>query len=249
MKDVKALQDVLNLIHECSNDLKESQYLELCTALKNVYESLKEKKSKESLAFQTMDLETCFVCKRSLMSMDIFVHSVNMARQEDTKYLKYMQDLSEWEKRKDQIPSEYHGRCIMRYCEVKGLSMTQPFTIQALRDAGLEEELIEEEVYASTFSDLGETYMDIMKLHIHNAAMHWIELTHSEGFHDLIRIVQEGYRAIQWRLLWQKKQYLDTYAEVDGGDSKGHFIDLPLSFIFAEEEPRNETEQVSFIVP
>ncbi len=182
------------------------------------------------------------VCRDSLEALDEFVLESKMNMELDILEKRYTLDLRTWEEsaKKDVIiPRSYETECVALFRIEHGISshVDDEWTIDDLRKSGeLQDDVSDAEFLSSQFQKLDIWYESNMKVDIISANRAWSKFSRTESFLDVMDLIQESTKAIEWRRqihLHLRKESI--FSEIDA-EHDGFHVKIPWIQIIPEPE-------------
>jgi len=238
---------IMSLIDENAHHLPDGVYLKLCNELKNLHQG--SKNNRKALSFTDYNDQTQYVCCQSLAEFDEFIRWVEEAMSLDKEYLEWSETLKHWKKGGGDVPEKYFKPCVsrfmeMNYLETRGRSPHPDFTAHGLRAKGITIQGEDQAFYSEWFPQLGPWYTRMIDMTMRggSADYQWREFSNTEGFESLLRLVQHGQRAIEWRRMWHDRCGESAFRETDASVTGGN-INFHMNFVDPDIEPYDTDDE------
>lgn len=239
---------IMSIIDENAHHLPDGAYLKICDELKKLHQQ--PIRNTKSISFTDYTDQQQYICRQSLIEFDEFIRIVEDAIEIDKEYLEWWHTLKHWKINGGDVPEKYFRPCVsrfmeMNYLETRGRSPYPNFTTEGLREKGIQIVDDDQKFYSEWFPKLGPWYTGQIDMFMRGggADYQWREFSNTEGFESLLRFIQHGQRAIDWRRKWHERCgesiFRDTDASVGGGN-----ISFNREFVYPDVEPYGSDDEV-----
>lgn len=257
MSVTSQLKQLMSIIDKYSHAMNENDYLVACNLLKDQFkytedgdvtsytsrlppmEDMMSDSSESMTSPMTTDRS---ISRESLEALDEFVFESKINMDLDVMYKRYRCDFQLWESRRkndETILRSYEAECVALYRLDHGMSLErdEEFKIVDLRRIGaFKEDLSDDDFLRGQFGNLDRWYDACMRCDIHGMDVAWCRFTSSKCFIDVMEILQDGSKAIEWRRRIHSNLNKRTiFTEVDSRHD-GLYVNMPWISILPESE-------------
>ena len=159
--------------------------------------------------------------------LDSYIFHVNTAMGYDSEYFEWCKDVKVYlGSDNTRVPEKYYNRCTAYFLEAtKNLTYIplgrNAYTLQGLRESGLQINEDDETFYKQCFIHLDSLYQRLIYKEMLTADYYWEELCNTPGHENLLRLIQQGERSVFWRHVWslqRSNRRIDNTASVCGAN-------------------------------
>ena len=217
MSAVPRLKQLMSIIDKYSQVMSENDYLVSCNLLNDLFNDNGAGTATSYTSRVLLPMEARFsssslvtthrhICRDSLEALDEFVFESSMNMELDVPHKRYRIDHQLWEARGKKemfIPRSYETECVAQFRLDHGLSLganDDEFEINNLRKIGaLQDEVSDNDFLCGQFEKLDRWFMLNMKYDVQSIDRAWGKFSSSKSFIDVLDMLQEGIKAIEWR--------------------------------------------------
>ena len=242
------LHDLMSIIDKYKRNMSSIDYMHAYNSMKSLHldkgdnsaTSYKSRPFPSEMRDFTTDR---LVCRDSLEALDEFVSESKMNMELDILQKRYILDLRMWEEKKDvNIPRSYEIECVALFRIENHITsdVNDEWTIDDLRKAGqLKDDISDAEFLSNQFQKLDLWYESNMKVDLISANRAWSKFSRSKSFMDVMDIIQESVKAIEWRrrIHLQRRKEL-VFSEIDA-EHDGFNVYMPWIQIIPERDDSN----------
>ena len=253
MSAASQLKQLMSIIDKYSHAMTENDYLVACNLLNDQFKNTESGvvtsytsriHAMEDMSNSSESMTTNMsICRETLEALDGFVFESRINMELDVQYKRYRCDFQRWESREkndETIPRSYEAECVALYRLAHGMSLEidGEFSIVDLRRIGAlrEDDVSDDDFLRGQFGNLDLWYETSMKCDVYAMDTAWCRFTSSKCFIDVMKMLQDGIKAIEWR----RRIHLNLnksmiFAEVDSRHDGLH-VHMPWISILPESE-------------
>ena len=253
-----SLHEVMKIIDSNSDNFKSGDYLKLCNGLKHIYET--DQYNEKRFAKSIIKTNGEYLCKKSVQNIFEYIDDINECIQIDEEFSQWKEDVESFEAVKKEgcnshnfvlrvgfLKEKYLDKCLFEL--YTNLSMNEKNSYNGLLGYGnieieelklancIDKGMSDDDIILEWFSKLENYYFRKLDNYVYNEVFDkWRDFSHSEGFKSILKIMQEGNRALMWRKNWYKRMNMYIFNETDASIN-GKEVQISNNFVIAEEEP------------
>lgn len=251
-----SLCEIMKIIDDNSNNIKSGDYLKLCDNLKNIHEQEQQNEKRFAQRDNIIKTNGEYLCKQSVQNIFEYIDDINECIQVDEEFSQWKEDLDKFKNMNpycknieftQYLKDKYMDKCLFEiYTNLSmhgknaynGLLGYGNIEKEELKSANcIDKDMSDDDIILEWFIKLENYYFRKLDNYVYNEVFDkWRDFSHSEGFKSILKIMQEGNRALVWRKNWYKRMNMDIFNETDAS-IHGREVEIINNFVIAEEEP------------